>query len=162
MGIEATGLGDIFTTPELSSETASRAAGQDFSSFLKALGVFPQPHVGEPTAAVGKPTPEAESGDPIPATPALDESDGEPPMFVKIAEQLAVDVSGGEAKPPKAAALPFPPEASAAAPELAVGERPPHAELETDKKPAPDGTATALAPDRRQTKRRRGDARTKP
>src|SRR3546814_7387247 len=99
MGIEATGLGDIFTTPELSSETASRAAGQDFSSFLKALGVFPQPHVGEPTAAVGKPTPEAESGDPIPATPALDESDGEPPMFVKIAEQLAVAVSGGEAKP---------------------------------------------------------------
>src|SRR3546814_9291737 len=80
MGIEATGLGDIFTTPELSSETASRAAGQDFSSFLKALGVFPQPHVGEPTAAVGKPTPEAESGDPIPATPALDESDGEPPI----------------------------------------------------------------------------------
>src|SRR3546814_4120107 len=106
MGIEATGLGDIFTTPELSSETASRAAGQDFSSFLKALGVFPQPHVGEPTAAVGKPTPEAESGDPIPATPALDESDGEPPMFVKIAEQLAVAVSGGEAKPQKAAALP--------------------------------------------------------
>src|SRR3546814_4558667 len=101
MGIEATGLGDIFTTPELSSETASRAAGQDFSSFLKALGVFPQPHVGELTAAVGKPTPEAESGDPIPATPALDESDGEPPMFVKIAQQLAVAVSGGEAKPQK-------------------------------------------------------------
>src|SRR3546814_18059460 len=122
MGIEATGLGDIFTTPELSSETASRAAGQDFSSFLKALGVFPQPHVGEPTAAVGKPTPEAESGDPIPATPALDESDGEPPMYAKDAEKLAVAGSGGEVKPKKAAALTFPPEADAAAHAHAEGK----------------------------------------
>src|SRR3546814_14034829 len=109
MGIEATGLGDIFTTPELSSETASRAAGQDFSSFLKALGVFPQPHVGEPTAAVGKPTPEAESGDPIHATPTLDERDEEPPMLVKIDEQLVVEVSGGEETQPTAAARPIPP-----------------------------------------------------
>ncbi|API60798.1 hypothetical protein BSL82_17180 [Tardibacter chloracetimidivorans] len=147
MGIEATGLGDIFTTPELSSETASRAAGQDFSSFLKALGVFPQPHVGEPTAAVGKPTPEAESGDAIPPTPALDESDGEPPMFVKIAEQLAVAVRGGEAKPQKAAALPFPPEASAAAPEITDGEAAPDADTETDQKPAPDANISAIAPD---------------
>src|SRR3546814_8251656 len=153
MGIEATGLGDIFTTPELSSETASRAAGQDFSSFLKALGVFPQPHVGEPTAAVGKPTPEAEGGDAIPATPALDESDGEPPMFVKIAEQLAVAVSGGEAKPQKAAALPLPPGASAAAPELADGEAAPDADTETDQKPAPDANLSAIAPEDRKSTR---------
>src|SRR3546814_18217430 len=119
MGIEATGLGDIFTTPELSSETASRAAGQDFSSFLKALGVFPQPHVGEPTAAVGKPTPEAESGDPIPATPALDESDGEPPLFVKIAEHLAVALHGAAAKHPQDADPPFPTDPTTPAPQLA-------------------------------------------
>src|SRR3546814_18336062 len=98
MGIEATGLGDIFTTPELSSETASRAAGQDFSSFLKALGVFPQPHVGEPTAAVGKPTPEAESTNPIPAPPAPDETTEEPPMSGRMPAHMPWATRGGRAK----------------------------------------------------------------
>src|SRR3546814_19543352 len=68
-------------------------------------------------------------------------------MFVKIAEQLAVAVSGGEAKPQKAAALPFPPEASAAAPEIADGEAAPDADTETDQKPAPDANISAIAPD---------------
>src|SRR3546814_1626940 len=70
-------------------------------------------------------------------------------MFVKIAEQLAVAVSGGEAKPQKAAALPFPPEASAAAPEIADGEAAPDADTETDQKPAPDANISAIAPDTR-------------
>src|SRR3546814_12520993 len=67
-------------------------------------------------------------------------------MFVKIAEQLAVAVSGGEAKPQKAAALPFPPEASAAAPEIADGEAAPDADTETDQTPAPDANISAVTP----------------
>src|SRR3546814_7858747 len=74
-------------------------------------------------------------------------------MFVKIAEQLAVAVSGGEAKPQKAAALPFPPEASAAAPEIADGEAAPDADTETDQKPAPDANISANAPDTGQALR---------